>query len=143
MRPLVDNLLRISTQLQQSIKSNGPFRCRAPCKSTGYMPVKPDLLGTTHASSLVEQEVPGAKVLYEAENDTSEGSRGQIICHAQQPGLCNLVGSFAKRYFRDARSQWRLQEENTAAVAITLAREAQILNPAFAVGMSETDRPEK
>lgn len=47
------------------------------------MSVKPDLLGITHASSLVEQEVPWAKVLYEAENDTGEDSRGQVICHAQ------------------------------------------------------------
>lgn len=78
--PLVHKLSTISTQLQQSVKSNNPCKRRVPCKGTGCMSIKPDLLGTVNASALLEQEVPGAEVLYEAGNDTGEISRGQIVC---------------------------------------------------------------
>ena len=54
---------------------------------------------------------------------------GRIVCKKILPG--RLEG------------QWRLREESTAAVAITLAREAQILNLPFSVRMWEMGRPEK
>lgn len=55
------------------------------------------LLGTVRATALLEQEVPGAEVLYEAGNDTAEVSRGQLICLAKQPGLCPVVNERLER----------------------------------------------
>lgn len=107
-----------------------------------------------HKRFLLEQEVPGAEVLYEAGNDTCEVSRGLVTCHAKQLELCPIEGFSAVM-----KPDWIIckkillgqllgvdegyERKSTAAVAITRAREAQILNLAFSVGISEKGRSKK
>lgn len=43
-------------------------------QGTGCIVYEASLLGTINASALLEQEVPGAEVLYEAGNDTARSA---------------------------------------------------------------------
>lgn len=69
-------------------------------QGTGCIVHEASLLGTINASASLEQEVPGAEVLYEAGNDTAEVSRGQIICLAKQPELYPIVNKRPEKSFQ-------------------------------------------
>lgn len=124
-------------------------------QGTGCIVHEARLLGTINASALLEQEVPGAEVLYEAGNDTAEVSRGQIICPAEQPGLYPLVNRRPKKACQQGCNLIRFVYKKitsvlllgvdgrpAGALAVMQVREGQVLNLAFSVETSEKDRSE-